>query len=100
MGTVEALSVLRPGEFGHQLLQALEAAEGRTRRRKRDQTPDTIGLGLKRELLTRMAEEDPEPEALEGWLLSHVLNAPASGGVRAMCAEILDDYRLASLDAT
>jgi hypothetical protein len=81
------------------LLEALEASEGRRRRRKRDQTPDTIGLGIKRDLLERAIAEDPPPEAFEGWLLQQTLSAepPRSvGAVRAMAIQVLDEWRLAS----
>jgi len=97
---VAALTAPRPGEFCRHLLNALDASEGRSRRRKRDQTPDTIGLGMKRGLLERAAEEDPEPEEFEGWLVMQVLAEPASGGLRAMCGEILDDYRFAAAEPT
>ena len=89
---------LRPGEFSRLLLKALDASEGRRRRRKRNTTPDAIGLELKRELLQRATTEDPAPEAFEGWLLAQALAAPASGPVRALCAEILDEYRVAQHD--
>src|SRR5437016_1637346 len=95
-----ALSPPRPGEFCRHLLNALDASDGRSKRRKRDQTPDTIGLGLKRALLERAAEEDPEPEDFEGWLIQQVLAEPSSGGLRAMCGEVLDDYRFAAADPT
>jgi hypothetical protein len=88
-------TLLRPGEFCRLALRALEGSEGRSRRRKRDQTPDTLGLGIKRDLLERAAEADPPPEAFEGWLLEQVLATPASGPVRAMCVQILDEYRAA-----
>ena len=90
--------VLRPGEFSRLLLNALEASEGRRKRRKRDTTPDAIGLGIKRDLLRRAVAEDPAPEAFEAWLLTQALGAPASGPVRALCAEILDEYRFARHD--
>jgi hypothetical protein len=93
-----AVPELRPGDFGRWIVQALAASEGRRRRRKRDTTPDAIGMALKQELLRRVAEEDPAPAAFEAWLLAQVLAAPASGPVAAMCAEILDEYRLACLD--
>ena len=48
---------LRPGEFSRLLLRALDAAEGRRKRRKRDTTPDAIGLGIKRELLVESTAE-------------------------------------------
>lgn len=88
----------RPGLFCHELLQALEASEGRRKRRKRDQKPDTIGLQLKRELLEAAVREDPDPEAFEGWLLDHVLRAgPGSGMVRAMAQSIWDEWRLVAV---
>lgn len=89
---------LRPAEFCRLFLAALAAAEGRKRRRKRDQTPDTIGLNLKRELLERAIAADPEPADFEAWLLAQTLAAPAAGPVRAMCGEILHEYRVACID--
>ena len=91
-------TTLRPGEFCRLSLQALAASEGRGKRRKRDQTPDTIGLAIKRDLLERAATADPLPAEFEGWLLTQALAAPVSGPVRALAGEILDDYRLAVLD--
>ncbi len=88
----------RPAEFCRLFLAALAAAEGRKRRRKRDQTPDTIGLELKRELLERAIAADPEPADFEAWLLAQTLSAPAAGPVRAMCGEILHEYRVACVD--
>ncbi len=87
----------RPGPFCHFLLKALDAAEGQTKRRKRDQAPDRLGLAVKRDLLERAAEADPEPEAFEGWLLEQVIAAPAPGAVRAMGEQILIEYRMARL---
>lgn len=86
--------VLRPGVFCRQLLAALAASEGRQRRRKRDQTADSIGLGLRRELLEQAAVDDPEPARFEEWLLRQSLTAEASGPVRALAAQILDEYRV------
>jgi hypothetical protein len=80
------------------LLAALEAAEGRRRRRKRDQTPDAIGLTIKRDLLQRVVQEDPNPEAFEAWLLHCVqsCSAPQSAGaLSAMARAIFDEWRLA-----
>ena len=91
-------ATLRPSEFARKLLRALDASEGRRKRRKRDQTPDRIGLDLRRELLERAAAEDPAPDEFEAWLLSQALNAPASGPVRAMCIQIMDEYRFAQRD--
>jgi hypothetical protein len=92
--------MLTPGEFARQLLKAIEASEGRTMRRKRDQLPDVIGLGIKRGLLARAVQDDPSAGDFEHWLMEQALGAAASGGILAMCADILDEYRLAALDAT
>jgi hypothetical protein len=89
---------LRPGEFSRLALNALAAAEGRRRRRKRDQTPDEIGQALKRDLYERAASDDPEPTDFEAWLLAQVLAAPAAGPVRAIATEVLEEYRLAAAD--
>lgn len=86
----------RPAAMCRQLLAALEAAEGRSRRRKRDQRPDAIGLSIKRELLEAAVAEDPEPDAFEAWLVTRTLAAGhAAGPVRAMALTILDEWRLA-----
>jgi hypothetical protein len=47
----EHLQPLRPADVCKALLAALEASEGRRRKRKRDQTPDMIGLSIKRSLV-------------------------------------------------
>ena len=89
---------LRPAYVCEALLAALEAAEGRRRMRKRDQTPDAIGLAVKRALLQRVAADDPSPAQFEAWLLAHVdhcdgeLDLAASS---AMARAIYDEWRLA-----
>jgi hypothetical protein len=90
--------VLRPGTFSRLLLRALDASEGRRKRRKRDTTPDAIGLGIKRDLLDAAMAEDPAPEDFEGWLLGKALAASASGPVLALCTQILAEYRAAASD--
>ncbi len=75
----------RPGDICRELLAALEASEGRRQRRKRDTTPDAIGLTMKRELLERAVAADPKPDEFEAWLLEQCRTAGgAEGGVRAM----------------
>jgi hypothetical protein len=69
------------------MLGALRASEGRRRARKRDQTPDAIGLELKRSLLERALTEDPPAEAFEAWLMQHVETPAAS--------MVLEEWRLA-----
>ncbi len=91
-------ATLQPSAFCRHLLEALEASEGRSRKRKRDQSPDRIGLELRRELLERVVAEDPAPEAFEGWLLEQVLASPFPGPIRALCIQIKEEYRLMALD--
>jgi hypothetical protein len=86
---------LRPGPFCRMLLVALEAAEGQTRRRKRDQAPDRVGLAIKRDLLERAVEADPAAADFEGWLVAQIAQAPVAGSVRAMCEQIFLEYRMA-----
>src|SRR5919109_633518 len=92
---------LRPAEFCRQLLTALDASEGRRRRRKRDTTPDALGMAIKRGLLEDTVRADPDPGAFEGWLLERCLSADqvASGPVRAMALDVLAEWRLAQSSA-
>ena len=86
----------RPSAVCRELLSALEAAEGRRKRRKRDTTPDAIGLELKRDLLERAIAADPEPASFEGWLLEQCRSVGEhDGGVRAMALSIFEEWRLA-----
>ena len=88
----------RPADVCRALLAALEAAEGRRRKRKRDQTPDTFGLAVKRDLLQRVVEEDPMPERFEEWLLNYPLTCGApelAGPARAMARSVFEEWRLA-----
>lgn len=91
------MSTIRPREVCHALLAALEATEGRRRSRKRDQTPDAIGIGVKRELLARAVEADPDPENFEDWLLRYPETCvpELSGPATAMARAVFDEWRLA-----
>jgi len=89
---------IRPAQVCQALLAALEAAEGQRRKRKRDQTPDAIGLAVKRELLERAVEQDPEPEAFEAWLLNYsqtCVTAELAGPASAMARLVFDEWQLA-----
>lgn len=99
---------LRPAEVCRRLLAALDASEGRRRRRKRNTTPDAIGLAVKRTLLEETVRGDPDADAFEGWLLERCLSAgesenpagelfAASGPVRAMALEVMAEWRLAAV---
>lgn len=87
---------LRPGEVCRRLLGAMDASEGRRKRRKRDTRPDLVGLGIKRDLLAQAAVDDPSVDDFEGWLLEQCLDAgPLAGAYRAMALEVLHEWRLA-----
>ena len=86
----------RPAEVARALLFALDASEGRRKRRRRDTTPDVIGLSIERNLLARVVADDPEPHAFEGWLLARCHEGGlASGPVRAVAAKVLEEWQLA-----
>lgn len=89
------VDTLRPARVCTALLAALDASEGRSRARKRDQTPDSIGLALRRDLLERAARDDPEPDGFEQWLLDHVEASTCPGATRAIARTVLDEWRLA-----
>ena len=96
------MTALRPAHLCEALLLALDASEGRRRRRKRDTTPDALGLSLKRRLLVRAVEADPDPDAFEAWLLECCLARAADdavGAARAMAREIIAEWRLAATSA-
>ena len=87
---------LRPAVVCAALLEALDASEGRRRRRKRDTTPDAIGMALKRQLLAQSVEADPDPEAFEAWLLERCLTGQADasrGARRARAREVLAEWQ-------
>ena len=94
----EIESRLRPSQVCARLLSALEASEGRRRRRKRDTRPDAIGLRIKRWLLEAAVEEDPAPENFEGWLMERCQGIRPelgpSGSIRAIAREIYSDWRM------
>lgn len=89
---------LRPADVCRSLLSALEAAEGRRRKRKRDQTADAFGLGVKRELLRSVVAADPAPETFEAWLLEYPASCRApelAGPAQAMARTVFEEWRLA-----
>jgi hypothetical protein len=91
------MSTPRPAEICRQLLATLDASEGRRRRRKRNTTPDAIGMTMKREILQSAVQEDPEPAAFEAWLLQRCQAIGLSDGpLRAMAQEVFAEWRLAT----
>jgi hypothetical protein len=94
----DVLPHFRPADVCRALLAALDAAEGRRRSRKRDQTPDAIGLAIKREVLESVVHDDPGPELFESWLLEYIEKKERNhspGAVSAMARSVLDEWRLA-----
>jgi hypothetical protein len=92
----ETAAPLTPAELCRGLLGALDASEGRRRRRARNTTADAIGLGVKRDLLEAIVRDDPPSEGLEQWLLTRcVVEGESDGPLRAMALSIWDEWRLA-----
>ncbi len=89
---------LRPRDVCRALLAALDASDGRRRKRKRDQTADAFGLGVKRDLLQSAVAADPPPEAFEGWLLEYPVTRDApelQGPALAMARAVFEEWQLA-----
>ncbi len=96
--TDDSSHTVRPSGVCRALLAALEASEGRRRNRKRDQTADAFGLAVKRDLLQRVVDEDPPPDAFEEWLLNYPLTCKSPGLVGlafAMARAVFEEWRLA-----
>ena len=94
------MAALTPGDLCRGLLGALDASEGRRRRRARNTTADAIGLEIKRELLEAIVREDPPAAVFEQWLLVRCLaEGPSDGPVRAMALSIWDEWQLAASTA-
>ena len=94
----DGLNTFRPADVCRALLAALEASEGRRRKRKRDQTPDAFGLEVKRALLQRAVDDDPPPETFEEWLLNYPLTCKRpelAGPSFAMARAVFEEWRLA-----
>jgi hypothetical protein len=86
----------RPAVICRQLLQATDASEGRRKRRKRNTTPDSLGIEVKRELLEAVVADDPDPDAFEAWLFARVQTSGArAGATRAMALQVWDEWQFA-----
>jgi hypothetical protein len=98
LSTLDSRLSIRPAQICRRLLAALDATEGRRRRRKRNTTPDAIGISIKRGLMEQTMRDDPDPDNYEGWLLERCVSAgTASGPVRAMALDVLAEWRLAQV---
>jgi hypothetical protein len=86
-----------PVELCSGLLNALDASEGRRRRRSRNTTADSIGLAIQRELLEEAVREEPPAEEFERWLQERcVAQGESDGAHRAMALLIWHEWQLAS----
>ncbi len=89
-------AVLRPALACQQLLQAIDSSEGRRKRRKRNTTPDALGMEVKRDLLEAAVADDPDPDDFEAWLFARVQASGAQvGATRAMALQIWDEWQFA-----
>ena len=87
---------LRPAVVCQQLLQASDASEGRRKRRKRNTTPDSLGMEVKRELLEAVVTDDPDPDDFKAWLFTRVQASGAlAGATRALALQVWDEWQFA-----
>jgi hypothetical protein len=90
----------RPAVICQQLLQAMSATEGRRKRRKRNTTPDALGMEIKQGLLEAAVADDPDPEAFEEWLYARVQGAGGNtGAMRAMAQQVREEWSFAVASA-
>lgn len=88
---------LTPEQLCRGLLGALDASEGRRRRRSRNTTADSIGLAIERELLEAVVRESPDADDFEGFLMARcIAEGESDGATRAMALSIWQQWRLAS----
>lgn len=86
-----------PAQLCTGLLAALDASEGRRRRRSRNTTADSIGLDIQRTILDAAVRENPPAEHFERWLLERcVAEGESDGAHRAMALSIWHEWQLAS----
>ena len=86
-----------PVEVCSGLLSALDASEGRRRRRSRNTTADAIGLEIQRALLEDAVRDAPTAERFERWLLERcVAQGVSDGAHRAMALSIWHEWQTAS----
>jgi hypothetical protein len=82
---------MRPRDLA---LLLLSSGELLPRQRLRSQSPDTAGLELKRRLLQRVADIDPEVSDLEAVLAGLIDElGPPSGPIRALAIGFRDDWQ-------
>ena len=83
---------MRPRDLA---LLLLSSEELRPRKRLRSQYPDNLGMELKRSLLQRVADLDPDADDLEATLARLIYElGPAPGPIRALAVGFRDDWRV------
>ncbi|HEU4585761.1 MAG TPA: hypothetical protein VFR95_08425 [Gemmatimonadaceae bacterium] len=88
---------ITPVELCRGLLGALDASEGRRRRRARNTTADSIGMEIQRALLEGVVREAPDAPDFERWLLERCMaEGESDGATRAMALFIWQQWQLAS----
>src|SRR5262245_51781588 len=81
---------MRPRDLA---LLLLSSEELRPRKRLRSQYPDNLGMELKRTLLQRLVDIDPDAENLEATLAMLIDDlGPAPGPIRALAIGFRDDW--------
>ncbi len=86
-----------PTELCRGMLAALDASEGRRKRRSRNTTADSIGLEIQRELLTDAVRDAPSDASFERWLQERcAAQGESDGAHRAMALMIWHEWQLAS----
>jgi hypothetical protein len=85
---------LRPRDLAMLLLAS---GDLRPRQRARDQEADRAGLELKRRILERLAELDPDPEELAA-LLARIVEemGPPTGPTRAIAVSVQEEWQAAN----
>jgi hypothetical protein len=88
---------LTPAQLCSGLLGALDASEGRRRRRSRNTTADSIGMEIQRSLLEGAVREAPDADDFERWLLERcIAEGESDGATRAMALFIWQQWQFAS----
>jgi len=91
----ETHQMLRPRDLA---LLLLASRDLRPRQRARDQMADRAGMEIKRSILKRLVETDPEPEELDSMLVKMVDEiGPPFGPTRAVAAVIRDEWQAAAI---
>lgn len=89
--------MLTPAQLCRGLLDALDASEGRRRRRSRNTTADAIGMEIQRAILEDAVRDAPAPDDFERWLVERCLaEGEHDGAHRAMALGIWHEWQVAS----